>query len=406
MKLEGSLDAFGLPDIFQLLSFTKKSGGLHLRGDAGEGVVYFTGGSVTGASADGGRQVLARRLVGSGVVADDTLVAAVERARSEGVGVGRALLESEQVPGDVLQDAATEQAMDAVFDLLRWSEGDFSFSMDEPNPDDVGVALPTERVVAEAGVRAEAWQRVAAVVPSPDLVPTLPVVLPADPVISRDEWALLALVDGRRRVGDLVEITGAGQFAVASTLAGLAERGLVELKADAEDHVTRVRRRFALLTPLESDAPQPTAQPASQPASPPEPAPQLVAEAVTAEVEETDDLDDDADEADEADEADDQPDDEDATELTALATTPAPPATPVTATLPAATPAAHLATTGGPAVLSSTVPAQAATATTGVGVTVGSAAVAADPQASSLIDRDPSINRSLLLRLIAGVRGL
>jgi len=31
VKLEGSLDAFSLPDIFQLLSFTKKSGGLHLR---------------------------------------------------------------------------------------------------------------------------------------------------------------------------------------------------------------------------------------------------------------------------------------------------------------------------------------------------------------------------------------
>ena len=30
MKLEGSLDAFSLPDVFQLLSLTKKSGGLHL----------------------------------------------------------------------------------------------------------------------------------------------------------------------------------------------------------------------------------------------------------------------------------------------------------------------------------------------------------------------------------------
>ena len=27
MKLEGSLDAFSLPDMFQLLSFTKKTGG-------------------------------------------------------------------------------------------------------------------------------------------------------------------------------------------------------------------------------------------------------------------------------------------------------------------------------------------------------------------------------------------
>jgi hypothetical protein len=31
---------------------------------------------------------------------------------------------------------------------------------------------------------------------------------------------------------------------------------------------------------------------------------------------------------------------------------------------------------------------------------------AADPAVSSLIERDPSVNKSLLLRLIAGVRGL
>jgi hypothetical protein len=35
---------------------------------------------------------------------------------------------------------------------------------------------------------------------------------------------------------------------------------------------------------------------------------------------------------------------------------------------------------------------------------MGTAAVAEDP--NSLIERDPSVNRSLLLRLIAGVRGL
>ena len=41
-----------------------------------------------------------------------------------------------------------------------------------------------------------------------------------------------------------------------------------------------------------------------------------------------------------------------------------------------------------------------------VGGVNGSAAMAADPDAAALIERDPSVNRSLLLRLIAGVRGL
>ncbi len=43
---------------------------------------------------------------------------------------------------------------------------------------------------------------------------------------------------------------------------------------------------------------------------------------------------------------------------------------------------------------------------TGSGGTVGNTAVATDPAAAALIERDPSVNRSLLLRLIAGVRGL
>ena len=43
-----------------------------------------------------------------------------------------------------------------------------------------------------------------------------------------------------------------------------------------------------------------------------------------------------------------------------------------------------------------------------VGAVHGSAAMqpAAAPETSSLIERDPSVNKSLLLRLIAGVRGL
>jgi hypothetical protein len=77
MKLEGSLDTFSLPDIFQLLSFTKKSGGLHLECGGNDGVVFFGSGLITGASADSSRQPLARRLIGAGVVDDEALAAAV-----------------------------------------------------------------------------------------------------------------------------------------------------------------------------------------------------------------------------------------------------------------------------------------------------------------------------------------
>lgn len=253
MKLEGSLDAFSLPDVFQLLSLTKKSGGLHLTNGQASGVVYFADGSVTGAISDISRQALARRLVGLGAADDAALRRAVERGASEGAGVARALLEAGGVDSSLVKRLALEQAVDAVFDLLRWPNGDFAFAMGEENPDDVGLAVSADKVVADATARRDSWESLSRLIPSPEVVLTMPVVQPDGAAsLAPDEWALLSLIDGERTVGVLVDVSGAGQFTVVSTLASLVQRGLLILRdEDGPDHVTLVRRRQQLLAPLE-----------------------------------------------------------------------------------------------------------------------------------------------------------
>jgi hypothetical protein len=254
VKLEGSLDAFSLPDIFQLLSFTKKSGGLHLLRATTRGSVYFRDGAVTGASSDDGRQALARRLVGSAGVGETELSAAVERAANEGIGVSRALLDAGAVDPDFLRSLVAEQVVDAVFDLLRWSEGDFSFTVDEPGPDDVGISLGVEPVVNDARSRLESWDHACRVVPSPETVLALPVGVREDPVLTRGEWALLALVDGRRTVAELVALAGRGDYAVVSQLAALIERGLLKVRTpDAGEGALALARRQDILARLEND---------------------------------------------------------------------------------------------------------------------------------------------------------
>jgi hypothetical protein len=255
VKLEGSLDAFSLPDIFQLLSFTKKSGGLHLRRATTHGCVYFREGAVTGAVSDDGRQALARRLVGSAAVGDNELSVAVGRAANDGIGVGRALLDAGAVELDLLRGMVAEQAVDAVFDFLRWSEGDFSFTVDEPGPDDVGIALGVEPIVNEARGRLDTWDHACRVIPSPETVLALPVAVRDDPQVSRGEWALLALVDGRRSVADLVALAGRGDFAVVSQLAALVERGLLAVRTpDSEEGALALARRHAILGRLETNS--------------------------------------------------------------------------------------------------------------------------------------------------------
>jgi len=406
MKLEGSLDAFSLPDMFQLLSFTKKTGGLHLANDDADGVVFFAGGRVTGASADGSRQPLARRLVGSGVVEDDALAAAVEEAANgEGVGVVRALLESQAVDAELLRQAATDQAVDAVFDLLRWDRGDFAFVVEERNPDDVGVALAVDTVLTDAEKRSATWETVSQVVPSSQAVLAMPVVLPSDPAVSREEWSLLALVDGRRSVEELVDLTGSGRYAVVSTLAALVQRGLLEVQADSAaregepDHVSVVIRRQQLLAPLENRPYAPVAAVAAEETPgdasagpvPGQPSPQ---------------------QGDDGGSVGDHAGDKEP--VTASAGVDGQSAmlggahVPQDVVPPRPEPflpkrQADFDETGSPSAHPAQV--QAGPSAT-VGEVIGATVTAPDPDAASVIERDPNVNRSLMLRLIAGVRGL
>lgn len=434
MKLEGSLDAFSLPDVFQLLSLTKKSGGLHLTNGQVSGTVYFAAGSITGAISDIERQAMARRLVGMGAADDAALRRAVERAAADGAGVARALLEAGAVDGALVQRLALEQAIDAVFDLLRWPNGDFSFGMGEENPDDVGLSVTTEQIVSDATSRRDAWEALSRLIPSPDVVLTMPVVLPEETSLDPEAWALLALIDGTRSVGDIVDVSGSGQYTVVSTLAALIQRGLVVLRdEETPDHVALVRRRQQLLAPLEGAATVDTApQPAvATPAEPLAPAGIPHAGAVV-------------------------PD----STIPATAGGPlmsqAPPAPAAHPTGVPAAPAAAAASSapgpltgahdpqgivpprpepflpkrdvehpepgrapgfGAPGAAASAAPMVTTTSPVGglssggapnggtVGGTAG-VATATAPAGEGAIERDPTVNRSLMLRLIAGVRGL
>jgi hypothetical protein len=381
VRLEGSLDAFSLPDIFSLLSMTKKTGGLHLRRDHAHGVVWFGDGLITGGASDLSRLSLGRRLAGSGQIADNHLSAAVDEvAANPELGVAQALRDSRAIDEGELHTVVCEHVVDTVFDLMRWPEGVFEFVIDEANNDDVGVKREVEEVVTEARRRLDTWAAIDERVADSSTVLSLALDLVDEPQLARDEWALLALVDGKRTVGDLVDLLGRGQYAVVVALAELVGRGLVQ--ADDSGGVAAMARRQQLIASLESASPAATA---STPPADPEP---TVTESADDAASTADDAVNGAEEAD-------------------------PPAADAEDAAEAEAPTADVAQLSRPTRdLSAVVPQRpepflpsrepdhpeplAAAMAGGGAVAVPAAA----------IERDPSVNKSLLLRLIAGVRGL
>lgn len=270
MTLEGSLDAFGVPDILRLLAATGKTGGLHLHGEAAQGVVWLADGAVAGACPDVSRQFLARRVVASGAVSDEALRAAVERA-GDGttIGVVPALLDSGALDADLVREIAREAAVDAVVDLLSRQGGSFVFVADRSNPEEAGLALPVETLLAETADRQRQRERLRDAVPATTIVLRMPVVPPDDVTLSREEWTVLALVDGRRSVGELLELGGRGSFATLRAVAALVERGLLVGDDGIPDAVAMLLRRQALLAPLEHHVPADPAVRAAASVDPP-----------------------------------------------------------------------------------------------------------------------------------------
>jgi hypothetical protein len=272
VRLDGSLEDFTLPDILQLLTRTKKTGSLQLLAAADDrrGLVRLASGAVNGASSDLRRHALARRLVGSGLVSDEALTAAADDVRAGAPSLVRALLQHGSVDSDEVSRLAADQVTDAVCELLRWSTGTFSFLVGDPDPEGLDLELSAEELVAEGERRMQVWPSLTTHIPSSDTVLRLAASPAFDPSCSREEWGLIALVDGNRSVNEIVALLGRSEFAVAGALSALVERGLLTISTPGAG-LGELQRRQDVIASLEEATSPPVQQPAI-----PEHAPQPV----------------------------------------------------------------------------------------------------------------------------------
>lgn len=296
--LEGTLESFALSDVFQLLALTKKTGTLRLRRSAGEGRVLLQDGQVVFAGSSSDRLALGRRLVGAGLLSTEGLRQALEQQRrvreaGEGTRIGRILVELGEIDEDTLETFVREQIQDAVFDLMRWPDGSFSFEergADELDQEPIQLAVSIENLIMEGSRRLEEWEQVRRKIPDLDAVVAMaPVVSDGDTVdvnLQPDEWRLLTVVDGRRTVRELVDLFGQGEFHLCRILYGMVASGLLMVQPEGDGGpVSDLVIQRQLLRDLEEAAeraasetsapapPQRQPEPSAAPSPEPSPAP-------------------------------------------------------------------------------------------------------------------------------------
>jgi hypothetical protein len=217
VSLQGSLDAFALPDVLALLASTKKSGELFVRGDRSEGRIWMDQGLVVGGEAP--------------------------RART--------------LP-------------EVLFELLRQEDGSFVFDAGAGVPD--GEAVAVEPILRDAQHRLSEWRSIEAVVPSLSVRVRMVAHAPAPEVsVTAEQWEVLAVVAGGAPVDAVAQALTLGEFGACQVVKRLVDSGLVEVEdttahfaataatdAGDIDHLVEIpkRRRRAADAPPEPDEPE------------------------------------------------------------------------------------------------------------------------------------------------------
>jgi hypothetical protein len=237
LALEGNLKDFSLADMFRLLDSGSKSGTLHVTSDSAEGIVCFREGQIFYASTDQKPEPMGRRLSKAGIISDKQLRQAqglmkIQKRDKAKRKLGQILVDEGYLESSVLEAFIGELITDALFEMLRWEDGELRFEAEEDCVDvDLGLSLAVDVALAEAEKRLEAWSRIRDKIPSLDTrfaMSSAPGQKPMEIHLKPREWMLLCYLHGSRSVSELVELTGYSDFETARTLYGMYTGGLIE----------------------------------------------------------------------------------------------------------------------------------------------------------------------------------
>jgi Domain of unknown function (DUF4388) len=252
--LNGSLDDFTLPDIFRLLSASKKTGRLDVERAAGSGSVFFHEGEVYFASSSLSTEPLGQKLVRVGAISEAQLRRALDERASSGKRVGEILVGWGAITNAQLRAAVSRQIEDSAFDLLRWEAGRFTWHPGVEIDSEVHIRSTVTNLIMEASRRLDEFDTIKRRIPSPHAVLGM-VESPsedADHMISivPHEWRVLMLVDGQRSAADIAAIKGLTEFQAMRVLYGLLSAGLIEV---VENGSSSNGARLGLAPPIRDD---------------------------------------------------------------------------------------------------------------------------------------------------------
>lgn len=226
--LAGDLGTISMSQILEMLAEQTHTGILRVVNTQTQARVelFFQGGRVDFAAAVGVAEefLLGRFAVESGDVSAEAIARLVEeRARTAGPKLlfGAALVDGGLITKEALTQAMARQTSELAYETLRWDTGFFQFRRTAELPPHARAAalqINVDRMLLEGYRRVDEWRVIEREIPSfDDVFIRNEDKIAASPrgTFTRDELAVLAEVDGRQALREIVRKLRIGSFDVS-----------------------------------------------------------------------------------------------------------------------------------------------------------------------------------------------
>ena len=239
--LAGDVSVISIAEVLQLLDLQRQTGALAVFTREAEITLYVRNGRIDFASWRGLRSefLLGRYLVEDAAVSKDQLASVLETRAGGKQLVGEGLVEVGHTTQEAVRRALVRQTSELVYEVVRWKNGRFSFSVGVEHPPAVkaALAMETSALVMEGFRRVDEWRLIEGSFDFDDVLyrdqGAIERLDSSETNLTGPERNVLAAIDSEKTIRELVNQMPGSSFEVCKILYQLLNSRLVRRKTTA-----------------------------------------------------------------------------------------------------------------------------------------------------------------------------
>jgi hypothetical protein len=235
MAFEGNIADFGVADVLQLINSQGKTGVLTFQNKKELISIGFENGMICSASHNkrGVLKPIGDYLVLTGKITKEDLRKCDSISKKKGVPLVDTLVENGVLSKEDLEKMIEFKIQEIVDELFTWKNGEYKFLLGERlySKSKYSVLVNPQFLILEGMRRIDEWPKIKEAIPDSQMVfgkkkrPSLSL------EIGEQEKVVIALINGKQCVADIVESCGLGRFRTYHAIYNLLEGGAIEKTA-------------------------------------------------------------------------------------------------------------------------------------------------------------------------------